>query len=219
MKLFLTLALITLAAVLQTPTIQQEGSDLVVLKFSWAKYVKTESMIHGVDSPPATTNLPITLTPTPRKDEPEFARNRRDIQARGADLRSAEQAALRSAAKGHDLYLYRLQVKNAGTKVIKSFIWEYQASPSARENAPRQFLCNVKTKPNESSLLEVISPSAPSRVIDVTDATDSSQKTETAVINRVEFVDGSSWQRAGWAAPMLPSDVNKRFGSSKCIGF
>jgi hypothetical protein len=139
MKLFLTLGLITLAVASQTPTILQEGSDLVVLKFSWAKYVKAESMIHGVDSPPATTNLPITLTPTPTKDEPESVRNRRDMQERGADLRGGEQAALRSAAKGHDLYLYRLQVKNTGTKIIKSFVWEYQPSPNARETQRGSF--------------------------------------------------------------------------------
>src|SRR5947209_5769325 len=149
MRLLLTFALLMLTVASQTDTAPQAGSDLIALKFSWTKQRVTDdfSLIQSVRAAEARV--------APRKDEPEMVRNNRDLQERGAELRAGEADAARSARPLVDIYIYRMQLKNIGTKLIKSFIWEYQSSPDVLDSSARQFLCTVKAKPNETKGLEI----------------------------------------------------------------
>lgn len=221
MKLSLAFALVMLAGMSQAQIGTQERSDLVVLKFSCRKYETGGRMIRSVQEPDPPMNEPISINPAPRSNEPQELKNRRDMQERRADMRAAEiNASLsKQPVSGSKLYVYRLQVKNASTKLVKSFAWEYQPS-SEPDPLDRQFFCSIKTKPNESKELELFSPLAPSRVVDASKAGDKSAKSSDAkvIINKIEYMDGTVWQRPGWNPKTFPDDAVQKVASGKCIG-
>lgn len=69
MKVVFTLALITLTATLQTQTSTQTSSDLVVLKFSWNKYVTGSGLISPVEADPAPGPIVINRAPDIKANE------------------------------------------------------------------------------------------------------------------------------------------------------
>jgi hypothetical protein len=218
MKLFLAFTLITMAVLSQAQTGAQMDSDLVVLKFSCGKYETGGGMIRSVQDPDPPMNEPIVILQQ-KKDEPQEIKNRRDLQERRAELRTAEINAKLSTKKGERLYFYRLQVKNASAKVVKSFAWEYQPTETP-DPFDRQFYCAIKAKPNESKELELFSPLAPSWVVDAARAGDKVGKgsRDTVIINQIEYMDGTVWKRKGWNPKTFPAESTQKVESGKCIG-
>ncbi len=215
MKLVLTFALIALTATLQTQTSTQAGSDLVVLKFSWNKYVTGSGLIRPVEADPAPG--PIVINRAPIK-EPNDIRPAAAPQERSAELSALERDAALSTNRPTNFYVIRIQVKNAGTRLIKSFVWASE-DPAGSDSRGRQFLCTVKTKPNETKALEIFSTLAPSPVVDVNKAGDKPEKSQVppAVINRIEYGDGSIWQRPGWDSSILSQGARPKLDSGKCV--
>lgn len=218
MKLFLAFAFTVLAVLPQTQTNIQESADLVVVKFSCGKYETGGGMIRSVQEPDPPMNEPITINRIPR-NEPQEVKNARDMQERRADMRVAEINASLSSKPESKTYVYRLQVKNASTKVVKSFAWEYQLSDKP-DSLDRQFYCSIKAKPSESKDLELFSPLAPSRVVDASKAGQKPAKSSDAkvIINKIEYADGSVWQRQGWNPKTFADDAIQKIASGKCIG-
>ena len=122
------------------------------------------------------------------------------VDGRSAALEKAIQDS--RAPKPIEGYSYRARIRNASTKVIEVIFWEYQFkdTPNSTVTSRRQFLCGVSIKPEKDKELKAFSVSGPSDVISVATLGDKSKNggEETAVINRVEFADGSIWQRKDW---------------------
>lgn len=214
MKPLLTFALIAFAATLQTQN-TENSSDLVVLKFSWSKYVIGSGLIHPVEADPAPG--PLVINRSPARD-PNYQRPAPAPHERSSELATLEQKAAISTNKASTLYVIRIQVKNTGLKPIKSFVWEYNDSPGGQDATGRQFLCAVKAKPNETKALEILSPVAPSSVVDASKAQDKPEKNQhLPVINRIDYGDGSAWQRPGWESPSLLQDTPRKADSGKCV--
>jgi hypothetical protein len=218
MRLLLLFVLAMLALVPQAQTGAQNVADLVVLKFSCGIYETRSSMIRSVQDPDPAMNEPIRINQTTR-NEPQEIINRRDIQERRAELKTAEANAAHSNQPDVRIYFYRLEVKNTSTKVVKNFAWEYQPADTP-ELSSRQFFCVMKAKPKESKELELFSPLPPSRVINASNPHDKSEKNDKgkAVINKIEYMDGSMWQRPGWNAATFAADAMDKVPSGKCIG-
>lgn len=219
MKLILASTLITLAVLSQAQTGAPEDPNLVVLKFSCGKYETGGGMIRSVQVPDAPMNEPININQI-KNNEPQEVRNRRDMLERRVDLMNAEINAGRSAKSGKTrLYFYRLQVKNASPKMVKSFAWEYQPTEE-RDPFDRQFYCAIKAKPNENKELELFSPLAPSWVVDAAKAGDKVGKGSraTVIINQIEYMDGTVWQRKSWNPKTFPADSIQKVENGKCIG-
>ena len=64
----------------------------------------------------------------------------------------------------------------------------------------RQFLCGVNIKPAKDKELQAFSVSAPSDVVSVETLSNKTGNAlqEKIVINRVEYADGTIWQRKDW---------------------
>ncbi len=107
-----------------------------------------------------------------------------------------------------DVFRYRVNLKNTGIKVIKAIVWDYQASDTDEfiDVTHRQFRCSAKIKPNENERLEGYSTLPPTHVIA---ASGKKNFSERAIINRIEYADGTSWQRAEWHQP----DGKSNYGS------
>lgn len=218
MKLFLAFASTILAATLQAQINTQEAPNLIVLKFACGKYENSGHMIRSVQEPDPPMNEPIVINQE-RKNEPQEVKNRRDMQERRAELRNAEINAALSKQPKSTLYFYRLGVRNTSAKEVKSFAWQYQQADSP-DPFDRQFFCVVNAKPNASKQFELFSPLAPSRVVDVSKAGEKMEKydIEKVIINKIEYMDGSIWQRPGWNPKTFSAEAVEKVASGKCVG-
>jgi hypothetical protein len=196
--LFVLPILLSLPIPYQQPS--SSDSPLTVVNFKWSRARRT------VEKPEAEGNAPArAMIPQNRN----FARNARINDPRGArdpnqdTLDGRSEAIEKSVAesrngkgKPSDGFAYKIKVQNAGPKVIDIVFWEYQFNDPADPSlvARRHFLCGVNIPAEKSKELEGFSLSGPG----VVNAQAESPIKEKAVINRVEYADGSIWQRKDW---------------------
>src|SRR6185295_14626371 len=182
--------------------ISNEGLPVIVLSSKWFK--DRQAVAQTSSSAPAAAMIPQNKL---------FERNRRantspgerdpnldTVDGRSAALEKAVQDS--RAPKPVDGYAYRVKVRNATTKPVEIIFWEYQFKESAAA-APllrRQFLCGVAVKGGKDKELQAFTLSGPQDVVSVNILAQKSGSSgaEQVVINRVEFADGSIWQRKDW---------------------
>ena len=191
----------------QTSNPTQEGSSLVVLEFKWSKSRQTiETLDNSANVPPASAVLPLNknFDRNQRSTRPPGSRdpNADTTDGRAAALEQSVQDSRGVKAKPVDGFAYRVRVKNASSKIIEIVFFEYQfVDPSDPANAARrQFLCGVNLKPGKEKELQAFSGLGPSVVTSVASLGNKSANDikENILINRVEYSDGSMWQRKDW---------------------
>lgn len=215
--LFLTLLLALTPVPQQQQVVEREEPDVLVVKFNWNKIRLNGDLIHSALDPGPPMNEPIRIKPPEPKNESQEIKNRRDMNERRAEMNATVDAAKTSKQKDADQYLLQLEVRNVGTNIIKTIVWEYQPSARATEYELRQYLCNVKAKPKESKKFELLSPSNPVKVIEA-DAETGKTKDGKVVINRIDYADGTTWKRKGWSVLIPPQTIND-LGNGKCLMF
>lgn len=179
---------------------------MAVVNFKWSKARRT------VETPPVEGNAPArAMIPQNRN----FARNARindpaGVRDPNADTLDGRREAMeKSVAESRatkpqatDGFAYRIKVQNPGTKAVEIVFWEYQFHDPADPSlvARRQFLCGVNIAAGKSKELEGFSLSGPG-VVNVNTLANKSENPfkEQVLINRVEYADGSIWQRTGWS--------------------
>jgi hypothetical protein len=214
----------------QTGASPDEGSSMVVLGFKWSKSHQTLEKHDAENTAPA-----VTITP----DHKNFQRSRRVNAQAGerdpiGDTEDGRRAALEKIVQESrtvqtisvDGFDYRIKVRNTSAKVVEIIFWEYQFSDPSNPQAVtrRQFLCGVQIKPDKGKELQAFSVSGPSEVISVerlaNNSTDSFR--EKVLINRVEYADGSIWQRKDWRFAEIKLTyaraVGTPWGSEMCRG-
>lgn len=218
MKALLALAAAVFAIGFPLQEDLKKPPDLMVVKFTCARYERGAHMIRSVQDVDTNNNEPIRITQM-MKNEPQEVINRRDMQERRAGLRTAEINAELSKQKGTHLYHYRLEVQNTNTQLIKSFAWSYQTG-EAPDPADRQFFCAIHAKPKENKTLDLYSPLGPARVIDASKAGEKPEKDEKVhvMINLIEYADGSVWKRPAWNAATFSKESKEKVEHGKCIG-
>lgn len=95
------------------------------------------------------------------------------------------------------LYEYRVRIKNTSPKKIKAIVWEYQLTDPSGDTVISQkfFRCAGTVKSGDIKVLKSNTSSPPTRVVDAETADDNKQR---AIVNLIEYSDGSSWIRDGW---------------------
>lgn len=141
----------------------------------------------------------------------EEIRNRNSIENRSRDMLELERSVMGESynQKPIDLFRYRVNLKNSGIKIVKAVVWDYQASDTDEFNdaVHRQFRCTTKMKPNQSQRFEGFSVLPPTRVIT---ASGTKSFSERVILNRIEYMDGTSWQRTDWRQPEVTSNHSSR---------
>jgi hypothetical protein len=96
-------------------------------------------------------------------------------------------------------YIYRAKVSNTGSKAIRKLVWEYVFfDPNTqKEIGRRRYESKVNIRPGKSSSMVETSISPPTGTIDATQTGKElkSQYSEQVVIQRIEYADGTVWQR------------------------
>jgi hypothetical protein len=184
----------------QNATITSDGVPVAVVGFKWFK--ERRELEVASESGPAAAMIP---------QNKNFERNRRantsagerdpnldTIDGRSAALERAVQDS--RAPKPVEGFTYRAKVHNGSGKPIQIIFWEYQLKePGAvKPSLRRQFLCVAQLKPEKNLELQAFSLSGPHDVVSVDTLKKKTDGDELAVINRVEFADGSIWQRPEW---------------------
>jgi len=141
----------------------------------------------------------------------EEIRNRNSIENRSRDMLDLERSAMGDAfyQKPVDLYRYRVNLKNTGVRVVKAVVWDYQASDTNEfiDSTHRLFRCTAKIKPNQSEKIDGYSVLPPTRVIS---ASQTKSFSERAILNRIEYSDGTFWQRPNWIQPDVSSNHSSK---------
>ena len=202
MKPLLLLILIALFPTL--PQVEREETDLVVVKFSWAREKQNSRMIRGAQNPGG----PIT-TPIPSDN--------RDLGSRRVDLRSMEKKAAVTGDRPVENYQVRLELKNIGAKLVRGLIWEFRPTTAPDEYQPKQYLCALEVKPKEKKILDLWTPYLPVKVISADERKDA-LKDGTVVINQIEYADGTVWKKRGWNY-RLPAGSLQKLTEGQCSVF
>jgi hypothetical protein len=167
------------------------------------------------DRKPIENAVAVTSSPAPAMIDANknFERQRRanapagerDPNADTVDGRSAELDRIvqeSREARPVDGFTYMMKVQNGSGKTIQVIFWEYQFREvaNAANVTRRQFLCSARINPDKRKDLQVFSLLGPSNVVNVKSLSkaSASQFEEGVLINRVEFSDGTFWERQGW---------------------
>ena len=204
--LLLPVLLLFLPATQNQVTTPTDGSQVAVFGFKWTKERLTIEQAKSASVPPAEAMIPANrnFERNRRINDPAGVRdpNLDTLDGRRAAMDRNVEESRRPPAKSLDGYTYRVKVQNASSKVIEILFWEYQFKETANPSiiSRRQFLCGVIMKPGKDKEILAFSLSGPADVIDVNSLGDKSKNLlqESVVINRVEYSDGSIWQRKDW---------------------
>ena len=178
------------------------GPNLSVVEFSWRRWRREESGSGG--APPSLPRLGDATsgggTAPPARDIRQVREAPDEQQARAlhrveGNPTPSEAGAARSSRPYK--YKYEITVRNTDARAVAAFYWaaETPQTPQPGQSSSRQFFCATNVNPGESrefkaeSLERLTKAVGPSRM---------KGATGQVVINRVEYADGSVWQRPGW---------------------
>ena len=204
-----------------------DGSPLVVLGSKWSSSRKALAGQESAGPAPASTvtrndrvnERNRTSDPTGlRFPEPET------LDARSAAIEKNVRAARTPERKTVEGFEYRAKVRNAAARAVEVVFWEYQFTETANPAnvVRRQFLCGVAIKPGKEKELQAFSHAGPSAVVDAASLANKSGDlfAGKVTINRVEYADGTIWQRKGWSfaevRAAIASAVATPWGAEMC---
>jgi hypothetical protein len=198
--------LLPLALQGQNNVAPSDGSSLVVVG---SRYEKSRHTLEFADASnpgpaPAMTAANRNFERNRRINDPAGVRdpNADTLDARSAAMEKSVQESRAPKRKEVDGYEYRVKFRNAGAKAVEVVFWEYQFTDSSNPSnvARRQFLCGVGIKPGKDKDVISFSVSGPSNVVSAGSLATESGPTfgERVVVNRVEYADGTLWQRKDW---------------------
>jgi hypothetical protein len=205
MKLLLLMLLILSASSVttaQSVSPSQEPPDLAVVKFSWSKervgweQDPFSGPIENFDEMRVRARNEKRVSDAKRGGiGPEITRAERDAKTDEVLISTIHQNA--PARYG---FVYKVAVQNNSVKTIKAIDWDYVFFDINTEGelGRRQFASEDKIAPGKTKELKFFIPRAPTKTISVVSLGKNERKDlgESIVIVRVEYMDGSSWQRA-----------------------
>jgi hypothetical protein len=202
MRYFLLLGV---SLLLFSPPQVSDTSSVVVVSFKWSKTRQPMEKIELPNSAPAAAMIPQNknFQRNVRVNDPVGARdpNQDTIDGRSAAIEKNVQEARTPQSKPVDAFSYKVKFQNTSAHGVDILFWEYQfidrVDPTVVTR--RQFLCAANLKPGKEKELVAFSLSGPS-VVNVNTLAKNADKPfdEKVVINRVEYADGSIWQRKDW---------------------
>ncbi|HEU4796460.1 MAG TPA: hypothetical protein VFT02_12565, partial [Pyrinomonadaceae bacterium] len=205
-SLFVFPILLGLLIPYQTTNLPDENSPLAVVNFKWSRARRNIAAQADEGTVPARSMIPQNrnFARNARINDPAGVRdpNADTLEGRSAAIEKSVQESRTAKPKATDGFAYKIKVQNSARKAIEIVFWEYQFHDPADPSlvARRQFLCGVEIAGEKSKELEGFSLSGPS-VVNVSTLADKSENPfkEQVLINRVEYSDGSIWQRKGWS--------------------
>lgn len=129
--------------------------------------------------------------------------NEDTIDGRSAALEKAVRESRSPKTETVEGYAYRVKIRNATQKAVDVIFWEYQFEETANPSnlTRRQFLCGVQIKGGKEKELQAFGGSGPAGAISAESLANNAANpfAERVVVNRIEYADGTLWQRKDWS--------------------
>ncbi len=177
-----------------------DPSKTEIVKFSWAKErIGWErdpfgGPIENFDEARARQRNEKRIEDAKRGGSAEVDKIKREARADAANI-----AAKHKQPPSRYVFIYKTTVKNLSDKPIRSIDWDYVFFDSSNETeiGRREFTSEEKISPGKSKELTVRITKPPTQTISVTALNTGERKslTERVVIVRIDYADGTSWQR------------------------
>ena len=164
----------------QSPKAQSDAPDLTVIKKSWRK---ESYYIPALSADPFRANDEQAQLNRARRDN--SSSNRVRVQEGNTPEQTTVPKTKPKPAGSEGAYVrftYRVTVKNSSAKTITNVAWNY---------GTHSFQSQVKIRTGKSTELVGMTNKPPSSVVDAGDA----QLAEEVVIHRIQYEDGSFWER------------------------
>ncbi len=182
-------------------------TDVMILKCSWARE-RIPGWEKSVYGPPEPFDIMIARIQNERQmQQARNAGDKSSVSRTEGSAKQIERATLNAADKDAEKrsdpprfgYRYKVLVRNSGAKAIKAIDWDYILYDPDTQNeiARHQFASEEKISPGKEKELSVFILSPPTRTVasDQHNNKDGNQFTEHAIIVRIEYSDGSTWQQ------------------------
>jgi hypothetical protein len=198
---FAALSSATAAVHAQTLTDAHDPPDIQVVKFSWSKERigwERDPFSGPVES---FDQMRVRVRNERRILDAKRTGTSSDVDriTREAKADSANIEELRRQPPPRYSFMYKVSFRNNSTKLIKSLDWDHVFfdAGSKTETTRHQFTTDEKINPGKQKEFTVFSPTPPSRTISVQKLDKRERETvgEAIVIMRIEYADGSVWQR------------------------
>jgi hypothetical protein len=184
------------------PQEPEAQTPLTVLSFKWVR--DHQPIEHAVSAsvPPAPAMISANknFEKQRRVNDPAGVRdpNADTLDGRASELERIVQQSREPEPVAGFSYLVRIQ--NSSPKITQTIFWEYQFADAANAAnlTRRQFLCSAKLKPQQERDLRAFVLRGPTDTVDAKSTGKVTFK-ESVLINRVEYSDGTFWQRQGWS--------------------
>jgi hypothetical protein len=208
----------------QTPAGSGEHSPIVAINFRWFRDRQAiEKVVMPPRGPQPPTLEPNTISRNQRKDgtAPERDPQLDKLETRSGSLDAIAQES--GESRRVDGFTYEVKFENFDTKQARTIFWEYQFRENAnpQNTSRRRFVCDLKIKPDQDKLVQVFSTLGPGNVINLTNLKKGAGKQfdESVVIDRIEFEDGSLWQRKDWDFEEAKTVESRGERSGTCRSF
>jgi hypothetical protein len=186
-----------------------DGAPVTVVGAKWTKtWQKVEHADTQAPGPAQSMNPANKIHERNRRSNaPAGVRdpNEDTIDGRSAALDRAVRESRAPKSETVEGYAYRVKVQNPGAKAVEVLFWEYQFEETANPAnlTRRQFLCGVQIKGGKEKELQAFGGSGPA-----------AQKAanpfaERVRINRVEYADGTIWQRRDWSYAEVRASIQR----------
>jgi hypothetical protein len=191
--LLLLVLLLLVDASAQSSHAQPDVPDLTVTKKFWRKEVHHPAL--AVD--PFRANDEQAELQRAQKDN--AIRNSARVREGNVPQQPRNSKSMSTEADGGPItrFVYRITVKNSGEKTITGLVWEYVFFDSEKAEliGRHSFQHRIKIRAGKSIELIGESHRPPTSIIDAKAKTGDSQISEEVIIRRIEYQDGSFWQR------------------------
>ena len=189
------------------------NQSVTVVNYKWSTIHDTRKLqdVPNTSPAPEMTAANKSAARTQRINNPNMIDpNEMTIDGRSAAMEKAVQQARSSKPNSPDRYSYVARLHNGGSKQIEIVFWEYQfITPEPNSSTTRrQFLCGVKIKRDKDVDVQGFSLLGPMSVVDAS-AKSHDQIEEKVIINRIEFADGTIWQRRDWNFAEIRDSVRR----------
>ena len=205
--MFVILLLLPLLVFPVSPATQNpdEQPPVAVLKFAWGKDRQSVDMAVSASVPPMAALTP-NDKPNARQRRVNDPAGMRDPNADSLDSRTSELERIVQESRAPapiSGFSYQVKIKNGGSQPVQIVFWEYEFKEKGNpaNSTHRDFLCLARIKPEQEKDLRVFSLRGPVDTVSANNAgkMPGDQFDEAVKINRVEYTDGTVWQRPGWS--------------------
>jgi hypothetical protein len=195
----LTLGVAVAAQAQAGTTTISDAPDVAVVKHSWSK-----ERINWEGDPfggPVETfdDLRRRMADQRRVDRARATGNAGEAAKVEREMRSEQVIKARPPAPPRYGFLYKVSVKNTGTKTIKLVDWDYVFLNAATqsETGRLEFTSDEKIGPGKNKELNAMSrkPPAPTVSVYALDKNEQQGIDGQVVVVRIEYTDGTVWQR------------------------